>query len=295
MRVGNGPGVVASETRKPWWLIPNLLSLDAPLVAIAWLWVFAKTWRLGYHQWEAYAVLGMAVWLIYAADRLFDVAMASGSGIPVEERHRFHERFKSIFIRLIWAVFVATTALVLLRMPIVIYNYLLLGAVLVAGFYGLSMIQQSEKSEIPLAKNIMAGFTFAYGTAMMAHLFRQEYGIGDMLLSREFLSFAALCTVNISAIDMWEHAARSTDSETRASDELALTLALGLLGGAALLFALLDNSQATRPFYYSILSAAALIYVLNRNRDKLGTRLLRVLADLAMLVPVLVFKAASGL
>jgi len=60
--------IVPAEPRKPLWLLPNLLSLDAPLVAIAWLYVFAQTWRLGYLPWESYLVLGLAVWAIYIAD-----------------------------------------------------------------------------------------------------------------------------------------------------------------------------------------------------------------------------------
>ena len=77
--LGDVPRVVPAEHRKPLWLYPNLLSLDAPLVAVAWLHVFARTWRLDYHPWEAYVTLGLAVWVIYVADRLLDVSMLGGS------------------------------------------------------------------------------------------------------------------------------------------------------------------------------------------------------------------------
>ena len=114
-----------------------------------------------------------------------------------------------------------------------------------------------------------------------------------MFFSREFICFAVLCVLNISAIDLWEHASRSADLEIRASDELALTLPLTLLGGAALLYALLDDQQSTRPFFYAVLTGSALLYILNRTRSRFSMDGLRVLADVALLVPVLVFWASS--
>ena len=117
----------------------------------------------------------------------------------------------------------------------------------------------------------MAGLTFAFGTAMTAHLYRWEYGIYDMFSSREFICFAVLCILNISAIDLWEHAARTSDIETKASDELSLTLPLTLLGFAALAFAVLEDEVTTRPFFYAILTGAALLHVLNRTRSRFSS------------------------
>ena len=290
--LGNVPRVVPAEDRKPLWLYPNLLSLDAPLVAVAWLHVFAKTWRLGYHPWEAYVTLALAVWAIYVGDRLLDVSLLGGPGGKLEARHQFHSKHRKAFgIAVIITLGVAVT-LVVTKMPMTIYKHLLLGGVLVAGFFGLSMLSSQEADEVPHSKNILAGVTFAFGTAMTAHLYRWEYGVYDLLVSREFVAFAVLCVLNISAIDLWEHAARSADLEIKASDELALTLPLTLLGAAALAFALRD--MTTRPFFYAILTGAALLYVLNRSRSRFSMDSLRVLADVALLVPVLVFWAASS-
>ena len=154
--------------RKPLWLFPNLLSLDAPLVAMAWLYVFAKTWRLGYHPWEAYASLGLAVWIIYVADRLLDASLAGGTKAALEPRHRFHVANQRYFrIAMVIAGLIAV-ALVVTRMPMATYKYLLLGGVMVAGFFGLSMLSSQDPDEVPHTKNIFAGITFAFGTAMTA-------------------------------------------------------------------------------------------------------------------------------
>jgi hypothetical protein len=284
---------VPPEQRKPVWLIPNLLSLDAPLVAVAWLYIFAKTWRADYHPWEAYVSLGLVVWVIYVADRLLDASiLGTGSG-KLGARHEFHLRHRRFFT--IGAGLAALTALILVvsYMSYAIYHYILIGGVVVAGFFGLSMLSSQDSEEIPHAKNILAGTGFAFGTAMMAHVYLPELGIYRLLGSREFICFGVLCILNISAIDLWEHASRASDVETKASDELALTLPLTLLGGAALVFAVLDHEMATRPFFYAILTGAALLQILNRTRARFSMDALRVLADVAMLLPVFVYWAAS--
>jgi hypothetical protein len=283
---------VPAEDRKPLWLYPNLLSLDAPLVAVVWLHIFGQTWRLGYHPWEAYVALALAVWSIYVGDRLLDVSLLGGSGGYIEPRHRFHEKHRRILGICVIVALVIGISLVATRMPMTIYRYLLLGGVLVAGFFGLSMLSSQAADEVPHSKNILAGVTFAFGTAMAAHLYRWEFGIYEMLISTEFMCFAVLCVLNISAIDLWEHAGRSADLEIKASDELALTLPLTLLGFASLAFAVRD--MATRPFFYAILTGAALLYILNRSRSRFSLDALRVLADVSLLAPVLVFEAARA-
>ena len=282
---------MSAESRKPWWLYPNLLSLDAPLVAVAWLHAFAQTWRL-YLPWPAYVSLGLAVWVIYVSDRLLDVSMAAGSPVPLEARHEFHRRHSRLFRAGVAAAFLAGVFIVVTQMPMAIYLHLLMGGVLVAGFFGLSMISSQEANEVPVLKNVLAGITFAFGTAMTAHIYRNEFGIDELVKSWEFLSFAVLCILNISAIDLWEHAARSEDMETRATDELTLTLPLALLGIASLTFAALDMSS--RPFFYATLTASALLFVINRQRHRFSMDALRVLADAALLAPLLVFAASSN-
>ncbi len=284
-------GILSSTSRNPWWLYPNLLSLDAPIVAVAWLHVFAKTWRLGYHPWWAYLLLGMITWVIYVADRLLDVSMSGPSRDTIGARHDFHNRHRRAFQIAATGVSVIAVVMLVTLMPLAIYTHLMTGAVLVAGFFGLSMLSAQQPDELPLVKNILAGTTFAFGVAVTAHVYRNDFDLTALISSREFLCFAVLCLLNISAIDLWRHAARSHQEEIRASDELALMLPLALLAAAAVFCAIHD--LYARPFYYAILSGTALLYALNRMRADLCRERLRALADMAMLVPVLVFTAAS--
>ncbi len=301
-RVRNGPRVVPSAHRKPWWLIPNLLSLDAPLVAVAWLYMFAKTWRVDYLPWAAYFSLGLVVWVIYVGDRLLDASMDIGSSGKLEARHQFHLKHRRIFKWLVIVASIVAVILVVTRLPFAIYGikfgpngyigYAIIGGLMVAAFFALSLFSDQVPDEIPYGKNIVAGAAFAYGTSMIAYAFT-SFDFWDYVKSHEFICFAVLCILNISAIDLWEHANRSSDPEIKATDELALTLPLTLLGAASLVFALQDHELTTRPFFHAILTGAALLYILNRCRARFQMDALRVLADVALLVPLIVFHALS--
>ena len=279
---------VTSDPRKPWWLLPNLLSLDAPLVAVVWLCLFARTWGVSYHPAHGYVLLGLGVWVLYVADRLLDATL-HGDSPRCQARHRFHRKHWRMF--LCAAILAAGAALVTVLMlsPMAIFSYLIVEGILVAVFFALATFTKPAVNDIPYAKNIVAGAAFAFGTGLVAHVYLYDRGIHDLLFSRELHAFAVLCILNISAIDLWEHASRNPDPEVQATDELSLTLPLALLAGASLFFALQAEQHNSRPFFYAVLTGAALLHVLNRMRARFSLEALRVLADLALVAPALVF------
>lgn len=284
-----------THERKPLWLYPNLLSLDAPLVAMAWLYVFAKVWHVNYLPWTAYLALALAVWALHVVERLH-VARLRGSRdglLPPGGRHLFHARHAAAFLGMAALATVALLVLILVHLPISVFNYLVIGVVLVVGFFILSRMGGGRTHEIEYGKNILAGAALAYGIAMVAHVFLPAVGKHDLVTSREFLSFAMLCVLNLCAIDFWEKSAihNKSDASEDAPGDLALTLPVFVLGIAALVFAITSHHQSVRPFYYAILTGAALIHVINRNRRKFSAEQLRMLADGAMLAPALVFHA----
>ena len=288
--------------RKPWWLFPNLLSLDAPLVAVAWLAVFAKTWRLIYHPWEAYVGLGLVVWVIYVVDRLIDASLRKSTPHRCEPRHLFHWKYRKLFAAAALIASVIALFLVIRYMPYSIFGYLFAAGILVGGFFGLSLLWDQDSDDIPYLKNVLAGLAFAYGVGLLAYVYNQSADFYLTMGSREMICFGVLCIMNISAIDLWEHANRTHDVEVKATDELALTLPLVLLGMAAILFAyqasphpddMTDYGIVTRSFFYAILTGSALLYILNRARARFHMDTLRVLADVALLIPVLIFFAFS--
>ncbi len=272
-------------------------------MAVAWLYIFAKTWRVDYLPWAAYISLGLVVWVIYVTDRLLDVSMRGDSSEKLAARHEFHRKHQRVFRRVAVVAGFVALMLVITQFPITIFGFgigggfnghAILGVIMVAAFFVLSIFSTHDPDEIPYAKNVLAGMAFAYGTAMVAYVFtNSEMWEFFRFHLRELICFALLCILNIAAIDLWEHAYRSADPEIKASDELALAIPLTLLGAAALVFAAQDHELTTRPFFYAILTGAALLHILNRTRSRFSMDALRVLADIALLVPFIVFLAAS--
>ncbi len=83
-------------TKTPWWLWPNVLSLDAPFVAVLWQAALATAYgvRLPF---SCYMVLWLTVWLIYIVDRTLD----GFSKTPTEQlssRHAFYRRNRLLFV-----------------------------------------------------------------------------------------------------------------------------------------------------------------------------------------------------
>ena len=72
---------------RPWWLWPNVLSLDAPVVALVWQAAFARLLavELG---WTQRGLLAVCVWLAYCGDRLLD-ARRLPEGSVDSARHAF--------------------------------------------------------------------------------------------------------------------------------------------------------------------------------------------------------------
>ena len=70
------------------WLWPNLLSLDAPIVALLWQLLFIRCFHGSLGVLPA-VLLAIAVWLIYVADRMLD----AWRGLTKQPRHEFYRRF----------------------------------------------------------------------------------------------------------------------------------------------------------------------------------------------------------
>jgi len=165
--------------RPAWWLLPNLLSLDAPLVAVVWMWILAKSMRVMYVDSYSYWLVAGAVWSIYVLDRVMDVwrlkkAEAKGEDIPVtplSPRHHFHWKYRSILLTLVVAVVIYS---IYAAFNIASEN------LLTAGFTGVFLVivylvaRKIDQGEITYFKNLIAGVTFAFGVAAPIVLERMD-------------------------------------------------------------------------------------------------------------------------
>jgi hypothetical protein len=91
----------------PWWLWWNILSIDAPAVAVAWAALLACAGGIRLQADEA-AALVLSVWIIYTSDRLLDGGTAKDDAV-LQERHIFCERNRFVLVALV----IAASALVL--------------------------------------------------------------------------------------------------------------------------------------------------------------------------------------
>jgi hypothetical protein len=263
----------------------NLLGLDAPLIAVVWLFLFARTWRVDYHPWEAYAALGLVVWTIRIAVKLLQGSMSSDD-TAFAMQHR-----KPLKVLLILTG-LSSIVLTVLNFPLSVYNYLMVAAIFVVGYFALAFFSSHDENEISYARHVMGGVAFAFGTALTAHAYLPNMGIRELFFSQEFICFAVLCLLSSSATELWARSSKpAADGEAGAMDELALSLPLTLLGAAALVFAVQNDSMTTRPFYYGILTGAALLQVLNRTRGRFRIETAKVLTSLCLLAPGIIFKS----
>jgi hypothetical protein len=248
----------------PWWLVPNVLALDAPLVAVVWQRFLAA--RAGVVvPWAATAALGAVVWAVYLADRWLDARR----GAIDADRHRAAARRPVAFaVAAAAAGCLATAAAALLPT-----SYLWAGAAVSAGvvaYLALAHAVAGGLRSLPGAKEFLVAVGFAAGVAI-------PLGVSDQPPASWLpgaAAFAGVCWLNCRLIDRWESAGPGGGS---------LRWGDGLLGGL-----LLAGSPG--------LPAAVGLAVAGSTAGLLGVHLAcrrhpraaRALADAVLLVPLAV-------
>jgi len=280
----------------------HLLSLDAPTVAALWIWFVARASHMRLPIASPLA-MALAVWMLYAADRLLDARLldakllnVSTRGIyprdQLEARHFFHHRHRRAFLLGIAFAGMGIAALLSRLDPAAIRLYLMEGAPLAAWF----LILHATRSAHRLPKEVAVGLFFSAAifipTVARARDLRTTLGPYAIL-------FAALCSLNCLFIYAWEHGQRrpalhedwpASALPAHATTRLALAhlkaLAVSIaIAGASLAIFHLHPDQ--RPIAVACSLAAALLLALDRNRTRLSRINLRAAADLALLTPLL--------
>jgi hypothetical protein len=278
------------------WL--NLFCLDAPLVAVAWLWLFARTFRVPLQIGNAVALF-LTAWLIYLADRFADSSSLKPNS-PRSLRQDFCLRHRAIWI--------ASVALIAGFDAYVIWRTTAIQTFLVGGVVGsLALIYLVVNHPLGLvwrslpAKELAIGILFAAGT-IVALLPRVPLTTGFAVATA---SFAALCSLNCVSIASWEceldraqgkiSIATRHPRVTRLVENACLTLGVAAaalatcLPKAAPLFACISVSAlllrwlgASRDIKEGRFEIAPAV----SNRRSLGRDKRTALADLVLLTPI---------
>jgi hypothetical protein len=262
----------------------HLLSLDAPVIAALWTWFIAYA---NHVQLPLSSTLSMAlaVWMLYAADRLMDARLLDIDPTHhegLEARHYFHHRHRSTFLIGIVLSSIALAILLPRLEAAAIHLYLILGG-LVSGYF---ILIHATRSAHRLPKEIAVGLCFAAATFIPTVARRPDLRLP---LLPSALLFAALCSLNCLFIYFWEHEDSPADHPVHTITRLALnnlpqlTILLTLVAAA---LTLLDH-RTPWPIPCSIACSTALLLVLHNHRLAIAPITLRAAADLALTTPLL--------
>ena len=263
----------------PWWLWWNVLSFDAPTVAVVWSLLFARTGGVRLGPAEEIALI-LSVWIIYISDRIFD-GCESVNCPDLQERHRFCLRHR---VALVWIVLLATLAAFWVTTKYLpsteagagIRLAAIVGAYLVCIHVGREWVVRF------LPKEITVGILYAVG-ATLPIWSRAAEPSRDMSVS--IILFALICSLNCLAIDCWEghiphHASyQAWHSSARCNKSRINWIALGLAAVALTLFLLRHAKGVPGSELWAISLAALLIFLINRHTGRFSLPALRVLAD----------------
>jgi len=262
------------------------------------MYILARAWA-NVVPGEIYLSLACVVWVIYVLDRIFDSWKADKRGLleTLEKRHTFHYENRGWFIIGIFMVLSWLTWAVLAILPKQVVIFAIVPGLFCISYFSsaisLKMLGRHGADRIPYVKNFIAGITFAIGTVVGV----ASFNAGDPFLIiqplrlfffPEVLCFSLLCILNITAIDVWRELRNTDDPDQSVLLESSLTLPLTLLALFSIYKTSFGQPSETWIFGGIFLSAAGL-QLLHRTRRRFSPDLLRVLADVALLLPLPIF------
>jgi hypothetical protein len=297
--VKQGAGLLPVRRIWVWW---HLLSLDAPTVAIAWCWFFAAAFGVTLPP-TALVTLALGTWCVYVADRLLD-GWRSVDMTDLRDRHWFYLRHRKPFVIAWIAAAIPLAYLILFRVQPAVRTDDIVLCLIGIGYF---MLIHHRSEGDRFSKELFVGFLFSIATAVPTWT-RLQNGRG--LLLAAICTFGAACWLNCVAIQTWEDAEASREdfdshlvtggaSELRAKENrmtpAALTDFLGnhltafaiVIGALALSFAGFPAGRVVWPIFIAVAASCLVFLVLIHRNARLSALSLRILADGALLTPLL--------
>ena len=273
--------------RTPWWLWPNLLNLDSPLLAMIWQEQFARVAGVSLGWGDRVLLLG-CTWLVYCADRALDAAKL---GRKTETaRHAIQLRGKAI-----WLGVSAVVLVVAIILAAVTLNSLAwLGGGVVLGFTAVHFAATHRWPSLRCwfwPKEWHVGFVFSVGCVLQ--VWSNAPGAWPSLLP-PVIGFGALCAMSCSHITVWEVVAgdRNDPGSLLNAHPLFvrrlswLDIALGLF--AMMSAAAVGQAAGQHALVAVGISALGLAWLHDRC-DRFSTGFLRAMGDFALYSPLLFF------
>ncbi len=251
-------GVNKTAARIPPWLIPNALALDAPIVAVVWQRFLASQFGV-FVPVLASAILALVVWGVY----LLDHAADARRGATATDRHRLAAAYPRAFAVAVAVAFgAAAVGCAFLSVAIVWAGVVVAAGV--GGYLGLIHLPASNTLADVGLKELLVGIGFAAGVSVPLVA---GSPVGAWLPAVG--AFGWLCWLNCRLIDRWE-------------GPNGCGLAELFLAAGTVVVTLSAPSRVAVAVNAAVV-LLAVVYVWCRHRPRLA----RVLADAALLTPLL--------
>ncbi len=268
------------KSKVPWYLWLNVLHLDAPLITVAWQMLFARTADYELPVTES-AILFLAVWIIYAGDRVLDGFRLS-VGPTTAARHRFSRRHAR---PLAAGILLAATLGALLVVTTLPLRTLLAGSALgsfVVAYFAWNQLAGTRWGRGWL-KEAVVSLVFAFGAALTPLVNAFTWPVLG-----ETLGFALLCFANcllIARLDRdRDHDRGETSIAARFGPTARPSRTLSLV--LATIFAICVVIVGTTPVLLSLLASAILLATAPLIERLVGSDAAAAWADLALLTPL---------
>ncbi len=276
-----------------WWQWPTVLSLDALAVALLWQWLLARI-ACTPLAWHHVFILGAATWLVYAADRWIEGWQIAREQLRTQRHWFYQSRRWPVFA--VWLGVAAaglTAAFMRLNSREIVTGFILLVPVLV---YLLSHQFMHRGNPWRAPKELCVALLFAAGVSCFP-LARNPGAL--RVLSVPLALFGALCLANCTLISLWETEVDRTHGQT----SLALQYPRGhrfvrLLPWLIALLAAVFAGRETGGVQIAALctaSSGGLLGAIDLAHVRCGRQLARVLADVALLTPLMPLLASLAL
>ena len=273
----------SEEESARWWLWPTILSLDAPIVVVLWQRLLSGSARAPASV-AASAVLGCSVWLAYAADRWIEGWRLAPHVIRTH-RHRFYQQWRWP-VAALWAVVLGADVWLAehgLSRPQFVSGLLVLAPV-AAYLLSHQLVHRGSPWRAP--KEVCVAVLLGAGAA--AFILAQPDADKEAAALPLGL-FVTLCFTNCTLISLWEHDVDRSHGQTSLALQFSGVARLGRALPwlvAALSAALCGLGLGGTPAYCAAASAA-LLGLVDLAERRTGRMPARVLADVALMTPVL--------
>lgn len=276
------------ENHAPHWLWPNLLGLDAPAVAVLWQMLFARAFDSDFPA-VLHLILGLSVWCIYLADRLYD-AMRSDATVAGTDRLKFAKRhFKQLAVALAFAS-LANLILIIRHVP---ENLIISGLItaFLLGIYYVIRLKSGARLASLIPREILCGMLFSLGCVITPHAYA-DTGTSDTQFWLAAALFGLVCSASCILISIWER-----EEDLAANDHSLATTSPRIVGhiGTVITLVLLCSLALAWHGPWRIHTAVALCAGAQRITlhfdGCLSKAMLRVLGDAVLLSPLFLIWA----